>query len=343
MGSPKNAIWAITTNGGSANLDAVTRGSGTTAERTAILRGWPLNRPFFDTDLDCHFYNAGTLDSVSWKVMLFPVASSLPVSPTDRQLCLLPLSLWGLCEYDATEGKWWSITKEMWTPDIYDDLSTDTSQWITTDSSKISVNTALKRIDFLINAVDSGNDSISRPLGLTASDTKWTLEFEVCFTQQQMTAGATRRIFIGLCDLPSSTAFNSNQDSCGIVFRLDQNAGSPQPLIGADSNGSAITNNSTIQNPTFPLIAHSIFVRIARRSSTVYSVHAFMDSAMTIRYSDFSVGYLTNNLVISASTVSLDELCVKMEPSASTQNATGWVRNFKFWNGADRNTYNGSI
>jgi hypothetical protein len=338
--APLTGSWAGQ-NASASNLDGTTHGSGTTAERTALVgTAWPVNRPFYDSDLDCYFYNSGSAGSCAWTETTFPSSSSLPGSPVDAQFHRLTSNPFSLCQYDATETKWWSISRGMWVPDGYDTFTAD--GWTDNDSAKIGVNTGNKRLEFTYDMTDSSNDATSKHI-TALSNSKWTLEFEIQFSTLTVTTSAVRNLFVGLSDLPSSTAYGSNQDSIGVIFQIGT---VNTQIFSSDSDGASMATNGTAICTTNGMrVGESYFVRIVRRSTTEYAVYVFLNSKMSIPHQSPAASlYLQQQFVVASTTTALDELCVKpLAVGAIGGNLTGWIRNMKYWDAVDRSTYDGAL
>ena len=215
------------------------------------------------------------------------------------------------------------------TPTFEDDFSSyaNTTEgdaaWPTSDTTNARVNPTTDVIDYS-GKRDNTNDSISKPLGVTVSDTAWVARFRLNFSA--LTAGAAAQLCVCLSDLPYTTDSVTAQDTLGFVFDWN-NTG--EFGTGSADGGiiliDAATENSSVNFTT----ATDYYIEMIRLTSTTFQIKIFSDSAYTTQTGT------TVSTTIAATTVSLDNFKINNRKLASccSGSLTCVIDDIKVWDG----------
>jgi len=203
--------------------------------------------------------NGGSMDGYVKDIQIGDDFSTKPTNVQDNSL---------LVEKDTARRYWFD---EALAPTFEDDFSSD--DWTDTGSN-IGVNTSTNVLDF--NGVTDGSNSASvYDLGAgNVSDTAWVCRFKYTLTSWTNPSGATNYIFIGLSDLPQTTASSASQDFIGFQTTRNLNGSIGRELL--DTDGALVLGASGVamDNPSIG----TQWIEIVRTSATQATIKVFSDS-----------------------------------------------------------------
>jgi hypothetical protein len=253
-GEEKLQIHHCVTQGGS--------GSGTAPDRSLAVSKAVITDQY--TRVDCFNDAAGSFDTGSNITVLgsgMTPAAAIPALDDVQD---------GSVFVDKVNAyRYWF--SETLAPTFEDDFSSD--DWTDTGSN-IGVNTSTNVLDF--NGVTDGSNSASvYDLGAgNVSDTAWVCRFKYTLTSWTNPSGATNYIFIGLSDLPQTTASSASQDFIGFQTTRNLNGSIGRELL--DTDGALVLGASGVamDNPSIG----TQWIEIVRTSATQATIKVFSDS-----------------------------------------------------------------
>ena len=199
-------------------------------------------------------------------------------------------------------------------------------------TTKIRGNTTNDRLDFVAEALNV-NDSMSRSLGGTVSDTAWVLRFRYSMTAQtRSTYGNAHFPSIGLSSADHNTAELSPQD--GIAFNPYQDESiRPYNLSYADGqnlsgDAGSPTGTRITRFTETATVGDNYYIELKRTSATNATCNIYSNSAYTTLVE-------TRSLTIPSTVTGLAYFVVKNYAHTQNQSGsqTGWLDDIGLQNG----------